>query len=295
MEVAAGQVNYEVWVNKLNELPTLPTIVYELSRIINNPMSSTKDIEKVMSNDQSLTMKVLKLANSAYYAIPGGVSSLSRAVAFLGFDTVNQLILSSSIIDAMKTDSTGFDMNKFWMHSMGVAVASETIAKFTNYRSPADLFVCGLVHDIGKVAMFKLDPELLNNISTLAKENNLTIHQVEKEKDYAQHPTLGYLLAKKWRLPAQIQMVIRYHHEADPSKRTGVSNELNSVIDFIFLANLIIQALEFGNSGHSKVMSPPQAVFDRLNVKKEDFKKLALSIKERLASAETFIKMLGGS
>ena len=110
----------------LEELPTLPTVVYELTKIINDPMSSTQEVEEVMQNDMSLTTRVLKLANSAYYAIPGGVSSLSRAIAYIGFDTVNQLVLSASIIDALELKSpTDFDVNSFWKHSIGVGIASE--------------------------------------------------------------------------------------------------------------------------------------------------------------------------
>ena len=100
---------------KLDELPTLPSIVYELSKVINDPMSSTGDVEKLMSNDQSLTTKVLKLVNSAYYAIPGGVSSLSRAIAYIGFDTVNQLVLSASILSALETkEPTDFKLAEFY-------------------------------------------------------------------------------------------------------------------------------------------------------------------------------------
>ncbi len=82
----ARQLTKENILSRLDELPSLPAIVYELSKVINDPMSSTNDVEKLMSSDQSLTMKVLKLVNSAYYAIPGGVSSLSRAIAYIGFD-----------------------------------------------------------------------------------------------------------------------------------------------------------------------------------------------------------------
>ena len=111
----SSQLDQETIIAKLDELPTLPAIVYELSRIINDPMSSTTDVEKVMANDQSMTAKVLQLVNSAYYAIPGGVTSLSRAIAYIGFDTVNQLVLSASILKSLETKgSPAYDVNEFW-------------------------------------------------------------------------------------------------------------------------------------------------------------------------------------
>src|SRR4051794_25653694 len=111
---AAQQLTRDAIVNHLDELPSLPTIVYELSRVINDPMSSTSDVEKLMANDQSLTAKVLSLVNSAYYAIPGGVNSLSRAIAYIGFDTINQLVLCASILKALETKGPQqFDINAF--------------------------------------------------------------------------------------------------------------------------------------------------------------------------------------
>ncbi len=109
---AAPKLSQDYLISKLDELPTLPTIVYELSQVIGDPMSSTSDVEDIMKNDQSLTTKVLRLVNSAYYAIPGGVSNLGRAIAYIGFDTVHQLVLSASIINALDVkDSNGFDLS----------------------------------------------------------------------------------------------------------------------------------------------------------------------------------------
>lgn len=291
----ATSVNYDQWLNKLNELPTLPAIVYELSRIISNPMSSTRDIERVMENDQSLTMKVLKLVNSAYYAIPGGVSNLSRAIAYIGFDTLHQLVLSSSIIDALGSKVEGtFSVNKFWQHSVGVGIASENIAKFINYRTPADLFTCGLVHDIGKIAVLMIDKELTNKISGQAVAENASMYEVETNNTaYPRHTDLGYMLSKKWRLPAQIQMVIRYHHESDPARRAGASSEMNSIIDIIFVGNLLIQAMKFGNSGHNKILPIQKSLFDRLGIQATNLKNLTLAIQDGLKKADSFIQLIG--
>src|SRR5437868_2853828 len=135
----AKQLTQESITSRLDELPTLPTVVYELSRVINDPMSSTSDVEKIMANDQSLTIKVLKLANSAYYAIPGGVTSLQRAIGYIGYDTINQLVLSASIMKALDAQtSEQFNLNEFWKHAIGVAMAAETTARFVHYKTPSD-------------------------------------------------------------------------------------------------------------------------------------------------------------
>jgi putative nucleotidyltransferase with HDIG domain len=282
---------------KLEELPTLPTIVYELTSIINDPMSSTNDIENIMKNDISLTTRVLKLANSAYYAIPGGVSSLSRAIAYIGFDTVNQLVLAASIIDALDLKQpTAFDVNEFWKHSIGVGIASETIAKYVRHPTPSDLFTAGLVHDMGKIAVCAYNVDIPSEVTKLAIEHKLSYTEVEEKFHIPKHTEVGRLLAEKWRLPQHMTNAIKWHHEKTLPARGALSQEMNRNVDIIFLANLLMHALKFGNSGHQKILGAPEEVMGRLMLSPtEDFLKLLKVIKSNLDKAEEFIRhLLGG-
>ncbi len=289
----APKKDYTYLVERLDDLPTLPTVVYELSQLINDPMSSTHEIEKVMEQDQSLTAKVLKLINSAYYAIPGGVSRLSRAIGYLGFDTVNQLVLSTSILKALEVKGpTRFDLNKFWQHAIGVGVASETIAKFVRHRNPPDLFTSGLVHDIGKVAMYIIEPDLLVDACKHAVENKLTLAETEDQLGLPKHEIIGQLLAKKWNLPLAIQSAIQFHHQKDTARRMGISAELTRNVDIVLLANLLIHALKFGHSGHEKIQGVPKVVLERLALDQAQLPKLIEEIKTSLQNAEGFLKII---
>ncbi len=281
-------------VAKLDDLPTLPAVVYELNRIINDPMSSTSDVEKIMSNDISLTAKVLRLANSAYYAIPGGVSSLQRAIAYIGYDTVNQLALSASIINALDSkEHTGFDTREFWKHSLGVAMAAEVIANEVKYKTPSDLFTCGLVHDMGKIALLLITKEQFIDTIRYAADNKLSLVEAEETLNCARHIHIGFQLALKWRLPYQIQISIANHHQKDPMLRGGLSQEANLVVDVVFLANLLIHALQFGNSGHQKVMGLPKDVLDRLSINQDNLRELITNIKGKIENADAFLKIIG--
>ncbi|MCB0408305.1 MAG: HDOD domain-containing protein [Bdellovibrionales bacterium] len=294
--MAAEVLSQDYIVSKLDELPTLPTVVYELSRVINDPMSSTAEVERIMSSDQSLTTKVLKLVNSAYYAIPGGVSNLSRAIAFIGFDTVNQLVLSSSILKALEIKGpVHFDVNEFWKHSLGVAIAAETIAEFTRHPNPPDLFTSGLVHDMGKIALYVVHEEGMMSIIKNAEEKKISYYESEGQLELPRHTTLGYLLAQKWILPTQIMAVIKYHHQKDPQLRGGLSSDLNNCVDIVYLANLLIHALKFGNSGHQVILGAPKEVLGRLTIDPDKgFKKLLLDIKSNLDAAHELIRLLIG-
>jgi HD-like signal output (HDOD) protein len=293
---AARQMSQETIAAKLDELPTLPSIVYELSKVINDPMSSTGDVEKLMSNDQSLTTKVLKLVNSAYYAIPGGVSSLGRAIAYIGFDTVNQLVLSASILKALETKGPQpIDMNEFWKHAIGVGIASETIAKFVRHPTPADLFTCGLVHDMGKVALFTVAPEMMMEVVRVAKEEQLSYFDSETKLEYPKHTVVGHLLAQRWQLPNNIQACIKHHHTKEANLRGGLTGEVSRNVDIVLLANLLTHALKFGNSGHEKVLGAPKETLERLTINPAtDFKKLLQEIKVSLEKASDFLRVLGG-
>ncbi len=281
---------------KLDELPTLPSIVYELSKVINDPMSSTGDVEKLMSNDQSLTTKVLKLVNSAYYAIPGGVSSLSRAIAYIGFDTVNQLVLSASILSALETkEPTDFKLAEFWKHCIGVALGAETIARFVRHPSPSDVFTCGLVHDMGKVALLIIAPDMFLEVVKNGEEKGLSYLESEKELDYPRHCLVGYTLAEKWNLPSEIQSCIKHHHQPDSQLRGGLTPQVNQLVDMVLLSNILTHALKFGDSGHKKVIGAPKDVMKRLGMNPEaDVKPLLLKIRAAHEQAADFLRVLGG-
>ncbi|MGE3974195.1 MAG: HDOD domain-containing protein [Bdellovibrionales bacterium] len=278
---------------KLDELPTLPSIVYELGQLINDPMTSTTEIELVMEKDQSLTAKVLRLINSAYYAIPGGVTSLSRAIGYLGFDIVNQLVLSTTILKALEVKSPArFDFQKFWQHTVGVAIASETIAKQLNHKTPSDLFTAGLVHDIGKVATYFIDADAFINITRHAVDNRMSMSETEAMLQVPRHELIGQMLAKRWNLPPVIQFPILYHHEPDLANRQGATPDLNKNIDIVLLANLIIHALDFGHSGHDKKQGAPKKVLERLGIKETDFPIVVENVRQSLTSAESFLRLL---
>lgn len=292
--MAAPRIYSQTIVDGLDELPTLPTIVYELSRVINDPMSSTGDVERIMANDQSLTVKVLKLANSAYYAIPGGVTSLQRAIGYIGYDTIHQLVLSASIVKALDTKSSDqFDLNQFWKHALGVAMAAETTARFVHYKTPSDLFTCGLLHDMGKVAAYIVAPDVFLETIAVAQEHGLSLHEAEEKLGAPSHTVIGRELALKWRLPALIQASAAHHHQKETSLRLGLSSEMNNVIDIIYLSNLLIHALQFGHSGHTKVLGVPKDLLERMSLTPEELKDLIAEIRASIVNVDNFLKIVG--
>jgi HD-like signal output (HDOD) protein len=296
--MVAPKPDLEFMINKLKEIPSLPAVVYELSRVINDPMSSTKEVQDIMAQDIGMTTKVLKLANSAYYAIPGGVTSLARAIQFIGFDTIHQLVLSASIIKALDTrsGSTAFSVNEFWKHSVGVAISSEVIAKYLRHPNPSDAFTCGLTHDMGKLALYIISSDALVYVMDQAQKTHQSFIETELSLNYTTHCELGRILAENWKLPKVLQATSRYHHESDMHKRSMLSAELNQYVDIVTLANLLIHALKFGNSGHTIIRGAPNELLDRLRITpQEDIPVIVKRINASLDSASEFIQMITGA
>ena len=235
---------------KLEDIPTLPVVATKINDLINDPDSSAADIAEVMKKDQVLTAKILKLINSPYYGIPGGVTDVQRALAFLGFNTVAQLVLGLSVFSLFPADGKedDFSVLAFWRHALGVAVCSETIAKEIKFAKPEEAFTCGLLHDIGKLVMYQVARDTLGNVVREAKAGKRSFADVERDLDLPTHGFLGEHIAAKWGLPQVIRAAIRYHHQ---DVRT-VATLLPSVkvpVQIVTLANALVVGWQIGHSG----------------------------------------------
>lgn len=269
-------INYNFLINQIQrELPTLPTVVNQLTNILNNPNSSSFSVEDVMASDQSMTMKILRVANTSFYrGNRERVSSVNEAVGALGFEGIKNIIFSSSVFKLFDNgiESQDFDLSDLWQHSMGVGWASRNIARVLGKTWDEEAYSCGLLHDIGKVARYKLDEannsDSMNNDARLAVDKNINFFQAELINQSPRHDYLGYLICKNWGLSALVEGVIRWHHEPNPEARQKVpSKDFNDMIDVVILANWIVVSLDYGFSGHKAPSKPPESLFLRLGIK----------------------------
>lgn len=251
MPVAAKKTNseYTELLNKLQDIRTLPVVAMAVNELINDPNSSSSDIADVLKKDQVLTAKILRLVNSSYYAIPGGVVDVQRALAFLGFNTLAQLVLSLSVFSMFSTfDSDEFSMLDFWRHALATGVCSEILAKKLKYPKPEEAFTCGLLHDIGKLVLHEIDPDRLMEIVRESARRKCSFVDVEREWDLPGHSYLGEVIASKWGLPQVIRLAIRYHH-FDVSTMSSILSSAKPVIYIVRLANTICVKNQVGKSG----------------------------------------------
>jgi putative nucleotidyltransferase with HDIG domain len=238
------------WIEKIQSLPVLPQVAMRITERMQSPTATIEEISSLIKSDIGLTTKILRLANSSYYSIPGGVTDVHKALQYLGFNTVAQLVLTASVFGSFRTQGTrDFPLRSFWTHSFAVGLFSEITARSLQLKNPSDSFVGGLMHDMGKLIMLELSPDLLSKIVKEAQENYTSFMSAEIKLEIPTHVDLGMQLAKHWNLPPAVIVSIQFHHEAlnmDPAALKAVPREASIVA----WANLWINTQKIGNSGN---------------------------------------------
>lgn len=228
------------WVERIQKLPVLPQVAMKVTERMQSPTATVQEISDLIRSDVGLTTKILRLANSSYYSIPGGVSDVSKALQYLGFTTIAQIVLTASVFGSFKTDGLKeFPLSNFWAHSFAVGLIAEITAKNMQMKNSTDAFIGGLMHDVGKLIMLEIQPEELTRIVHCASENKISFFNAEEKLGVTNHIALGMELAKHWHLPQPVISAIQYHHGG------GTRPE----IQLIEWANVWVHAQQIGSSG----------------------------------------------
>jgi putative nucleotidyltransferase with HDIG domain len=198
---------------RIESFPTLPAIVGKVMAVTANPESSAGDLMQVVLPDQSMCATILKVANSAFFGMPREVSTIERAVVVLGFQEIKNIVIGKAIFAAFPkmTRETRHNVGLFWEHTFTCGLAAKIIAEQLRL-SASELFIAGLIHDIGKLAMFLTFPD---NYPLLKTATGISLQDMlgEEHRQFTiSHDQVGLILAKKWLLPEQLAMAIGYHH-----------------------------------------------------------------------------------
>ncbi len=275
---------------KLNDIPTLPMVANQVTNLINDPNSSSGDIAEVLRKDQVLTAKVLKLVNSPYYGIPGDVTDVQRALAFLGFNTLAQLVLSISVFSLFpKDEESFFSVLDFWNHALATAVASEKLAKHIGHEKPEECFTCGLLHDVGKLVLKQIAPSEFESLVKVAKTNEISFIEAEEKLNIPTHGYLGEHIAEKWRLPQVIRSSIRYHH-FDVFEMDSILDSLKPTIGIVRLANQWVVKEKIGDSGDAPAGIITTYMLKPLDLTESDLDNLKETILNEIDNAGAFLR-----
>jgi putative nucleotidyltransferase with HDIG domain len=241
--------SFRAKVDQLQNLPAFPDILQQFNDLVKDPHVSMNQVGDLISRDQVLSMKMLKLVNSAFYGFPGRISTVTHALLLLGYDVVKGLILSASAFDVMAEKWA-----PLWKHSLGVSKACGLICKKLRIDNAEEISMAGLLHDIGKLVLIIMEPEAYEQVTRAAEVKNRLMAQAEQTMLGFDHTDVASWLCEKWHLPQRLSGPMSNHHKVDRGALTQVSTAV------VFFADNLVKALGYGAGSAVVEPLPPQAL-----------------------------------
>ena len=237
-------------------MPAFPKSVQKILELTRDVNCSPKDLVQVIDKDPVVTVKVLRVVNSAYYSLPKQITSINHAVVYLGFNTIKNLALSIAAIGMLPADNeAGFDGQQYLLHSLATAGIAKQLALRVG-ADPMDCFIAGLLHDFGKVVFAQFMPNEFRQALELSQCNESPLHLALRTVIGVDHAAVGAMLVEKWRFPADLIETVG--HQYGPELRD------TPMIACVFAANQISKKLAFGFGGNPYIEELPPQVAQRL-------------------------------
>jgi HD-like signal output (HDOD) protein len=230
-------------------LPEIPSIVFELNEVIANPLSSAEDIAQVVQRSPSLTALLLKIVNSPFYGFPSKIDKISLAVTLIGTREISGLALGISILSQFNNiPKEILSMYSFLRHSLACGIISRILAAHKSIPQTEQLFVSGLLHDLGRLILYSYFPEESRNIIGRARLSDRLLYQQETDYLGCNHTHLVKQLLQQWKLPMVLENNVFYHHSPSEAQQPIPAT-------LVHLADVITNSLGIGTSGERYV--PP--------------------------------------
>lgn len=243
----------------VERMPAFPKSVQKVLELTRDLNCSPKVLVQVIENDPVMTMKILRVLNSAYYSLPSKITSINHSVVFLGLNTVKNIALSIAAIGILpKQNAADFDVNQYLLHSLTTAAIAKHLCSKVGGADPMDCYVAGLLHDFGKVVFAQFMPEQFKISLEKCQEGEMSLFTAEQDAIGTDHTVVGSMLAEKWQFPQPLIDSIRNHH----SEKAGET----AMGACVYTANQISKKLELGFAGDKRLESLPPAVAKHFGV-----------------------------
>lgn len=224
------------WVKSGKDLPVLSSTA---KKVVQTALAgaNAQKLAEVILESPTLTAKILRLVNSPYYGFTTKVATVQHAIVLLGFKTVRNLVLSISIVESFSVKHKGlFDHKKFCRDAFCSAIAADLLARESGYKDIEEVFVLGLLHDIGLLITAMFSPEMFDRVIRSGEESNRPIIEAEREILGTDHTELGEMISREWNLPSEIGLAIKFHHSPDHAATDPYSQKLAQIV---YLSNLM--------------------------------------------------------
>jgi HD-like signal output (HDOD) protein len=259
----------------VKELPPMPQVVMKTQELIADSNSDAKKIAELIETDQGIATKVLKVANSSYYAMSGKISSISHASVVLGQKTLGEIVTlagAEGILDG-KLPGYGYDSKDLWKHSLAVALGSKIISNSKNPDLVKEAHMAGLIHDVGRIILDSYIVEKKEEIESYMEKEEKTFLDAESQYFGFNHAEIASEVCKKWNFPDSINFAIKYHHQ--PGNSDG--NELSYILH---MADYIAILSGIGYDTDDILYELEEGTMDYLNFSNEDVSDIVLKVTE---------------
>jgi HD-like signal output (HDOD) protein len=259
-------------ISRVDDLPTLPRTVLRITELVNDPKSSARDLARVITDDQ-------------VYGFPQRISTITAAIVLLGFDAIRNLLLTTSVFDLFsnRRKTSLIRQEQFWDHSLGCAVGAKVIGNYLRYDKVEELFVSGLLHDIGKIVEMIFLQKAFKEINHLVKDQNILMIAAEEKILGYSHPLVGKLLAEKWNLPPKLISVILHHHQPSEAGRFVLEAAI------VHLADILCRSLNIGYGGDNKMPALDKTAWDSLRINLPAIESMLAEINKEFDEISLFI------
>jgi len=276
-----NQQTQQDFINMVEKMPPFPKSAHRIMELAADINCNPKDLVQVIEHDPVITMKLLKLVNSAFFSLAREITSIRHALVYLGLNTVKNLALSIATIQAIphkKLDN--FNTHHFLLHALTTAsIAQRIVHRFDSKLDPGDAFIAGLLHDFGKMVFAQFSPDAFAKAIDLSQQKQQSLHLSEQEILGMDHAEIGGLLAEKWELPQELIQCIRNHHQ-------NIQTPLHNAI---FVANQISKQLNFGQGGNPVIEPLPEHIEELLGMNLLMFIDSLDGLSKEAAKAKEFI------
>lgn len=281
----AQVLTLEEIVGRTSDLPSIPAAALKVMRASESATVTAGALAAMIAEDQSLSARVLRLANSAYYGLPRQVADLGEAVIVLGMRTVRNLAMVAATYPWLVRPLKGYDLGprQMWLHSFGVAIGAQLVARLAKSRSEDLAFTAGLLHNIGKVVMSIWLEDKIGQMMKFAQAAQVPFDEAERKVFGYSHCEVGAYLAEQWNLPDRLVLAIRYHHDPDACIPP------NDVVDAVHLGDFLTMSMGFGLGGDGMHYRLAEETLQRLGLRAEDLDQV---IDDFVTSYERYESML---
>jgi len=270
----------------VERMPAFPQSVQKVLDLTRDINCLPKNLVAVIEKDPVMTMKILRVINSAYYSMPSKITSVNQSVVYLGLNTIKNLALSIAAVGMLpRFNTSGFDIQRYLLHSLTTATVARQL--FVTYArgqgDPADAYIAGLLHDFGKAVFAQFMSVDFHEALAMSRERAIPLHEAELEIIGADHAVVGAMLATKWQFPAELVDCIRDHHNP--------AVERTAMLDCVRMADQICRKLNFGDAGNVWRDSEPMTAPERFGDSFDDVIASLGDLEKIVSDAEMFAQV----